>query len=90
MKKIGVVLPESLIDEKGKRIENLKDFQNVHWLQELILENEQLRTKYWKDEQNLFVVTTISGKPSIRVVNGKFLVEHFGSKDDMKKALSKL
>lgn len=33
MKKIGVVLPETLIDEKSKRIENLKDFQNVNWLQ---------------------------------------------------------
>lgn len=49
MKKQGVVLPQTLIDEKGKRIENLKDFQNVQWLQDLILENEQLRNKYWKD-----------------------------------------
>lgn len=80
MKKIGVVLPETLIDQKGKRIENLKDFQNILWLQELILQNPQLRAKYWKDETNLFVVTTISGQPSLRVVNGKFLVEHFGSK----------
>lgn len=37
MKKIGVVLPETLIDEKNKRYENLKDFQNIQWLQELIL-----------------------------------------------------
>ena len=80
MKKIGVVLPETLIDQKGKRIQNLKDFQNTLWLQELILQNPQLRAKYWKDETNLFVVTTISGQPSVRVVNGKFLVEHFGSK----------
>lgn len=49
MKKIGVVLPQTLIDEKGRRIENLRDFQNVQWLQDLILENEQLRNKYWKD-----------------------------------------
>ena len=38
MKKIGVVLPETLIDlQTGKRFENLKDFQNVQWLQEVIL-----------------------------------------------------
>jgi len=50
MKKIGVVLPETLIDENGKRIENLKDFQNIQWLQECILESPQLRAKFWRDE----------------------------------------
>ena len=49
MQKIGVVLPETIIDENGKRYENLKDFQNIQWLQELILENAKLRQKYWKD-----------------------------------------
>lgn len=33
MRKIGVVLPEAMIDEKNKRYENLKDFQNIQWLQ---------------------------------------------------------
>lgn len=90
MKKIGVVLPETLIDENGKRIENLKDFQNVQWLQEIILETPALRAKYWKDESNLFIVTTIGGKGSIKLVNGKFLVEHFTSKEELKAALNKL
>jgi hypothetical protein len=90
MKKIGVVLPETLIDENGKRLENLKDFQNIQWLQENILENVNLRNKYWKDETSLFVVTAISGKGSVRIVKGKFLIEHFGSKEEMKVALNKL
>lgn len=49
MKKIGIVLPETLIDDQGKRHENLKDFQNIQWLQDLILEKHTLRDKYWKD-----------------------------------------
>lgn len=32
MRKVGVVYPETII-YKGKRIENLKDFQNVEWFQ---------------------------------------------------------
>lgn len=90
MKKIGVVLPETFIDQKGKRIENLKDFQNVQWLQENILEDNNLRNKYWQNETNLFVITSISGKGAIRIVNGKFLIEHFRSKEEMKSALNKL
>ena len=90
MKKLGVVLPQTLIDEKGKRIENLKDFQNVQWLQDLILENEQLRNKYWKDQSNIFIVTTLSTQGSIRIINGRFLIEHFSSKQDMKKFLAKM
>ena len=31
MRKIGVVLPETIIDENNKRYENLKDFQNTHY-----------------------------------------------------------
>lgn len=91
MKKIGVVLPETLIDPTtSKRYENLKDFQNVQWLQETILESQPLRKKYWPDESNLFVVTVIGGKGSIRHINGKFLIEHFNSKEELKAALAKI
>ena len=91
MKKIGVVLPETLIDPStGKRYESLKDFQNVHWLQESLLENPALKAKYWPDESNIFVVTVIGGKGSIRLINGKFLIEHFNSKEELKAALTKL
>ena len=91
MKKIGVVLPETLIDPTtSKRYENLKDFQNVQWLQEAILESQPLRKKYWPDESNLFVVTVIGGKGSIRHINGKFLIEHFNSKEELKAALAKI
>jgi|JI61114C2RNA_FD_contig_41_2520470_length_342_multi_1_in_0_out_0_1 hypothetical protein len=36
MKKIGVITPEVIIRE-GKRIENLRDYQNIEWATELIL-----------------------------------------------------
>ena len=91
MRKIGIVLPETIIDEKNKRYENLKDFQNTQWLQQLILESPKLHEKYWKDESNLFIVTYIGpNKGSIRIVNnGQFLVEHFSSKEEMKNYLNK-
>ena len=60
MKKRGLVLPPS-VEVKGKRIDNLKDYQSIHWLGEIMEENDKLRQSLWPDESNLFLVTTMSG-----------------------------
>ena len=86
MRKVGVVYPETII-YKGKRIENLKDFQNVEWFQEILLGCPKLQAKYWKDETNLILFTILSNKGSIEKVENIFIIHHFGSKEEMKKGL---
>ena len=56
MKKRGLVLPDTVLN-KGKRIENLKDYQSIQWLCELVEENSQIKEKIWKNENNIFVCT---------------------------------
>ena len=56
MRKRGLVLPDTVLN-KGKRIENLKDYQSIQWLCELVEENTQIKDKIWKNEHNIFVCT---------------------------------
>lgn len=56
MKKRGLALPNTVLI-KGKRIENLKDYQSIQWLCEIVEENLQIKEKIWKNEQNIFVCT---------------------------------
>lgn len=67
MRKIGVVYPETIIHQ-GKRIENLKDFQNVEWFQDIILSSPKLQAKFWKDETNLLLFTVLSNKGLIEKI----------------------
>lgn len=66
MRKIGVVLPEAAF-RNGKRVDNLKDYQNVRWLTEILFEAGAKKNKLWPDESNLFIVTTIGSKGQIEV-----------------------
>lgn len=76
MKKIGVITPEVVIRD-GKRIENLRDYQNIEWATELILQNSKLREKLWPNETNIFVLTTIGPKPRLTFGNQTLIIEHF-------------
>lgn len=76
MKKIGVITPEVVIRD-GKRIENLRDYQNIEWATELILQNSKLREKLWPNETNIFVLTTIGPKPRLTFSNQTLIIEHF-------------
>lgn len=76
MKKIGVITPEVVIRD-GKRIENLRDYQNIEWATELILQNLKLREKLWPNETNIFVLTTIGPKPRLTFSNQTLIIEHF-------------
>ena len=86
MRKIGVVYPETII-YKGKRVENLKDFQNIEWFQEILLSSPKLQAQYWKDETNLLLFTMLSNKGLIEKQDNTFIIHHFSSKEEMKKAL---
>ena len=46
MKKRGLELPIS-VEIKGKHVENLKDYQTIHWFNEVMEENSQLRERLW-------------------------------------------
>jgi hypothetical protein len=48
LKKIGKVTPE-IIFSNGNKIDNLKDYQNVQWVEEILFEDADLRRKIWKD-----------------------------------------
>ena len=48
MRKRGLVQPDTVLS-KGKRIENLKDYQSVQWLCEIVEENPQIKDKIWKN-----------------------------------------
>lgn len=62
---------------EGKRIENLRDYQNIEWAVDLILENKKLRQKLWPNESNLFIVTTIGPKPRLMFEDKTLIIEHF-------------
>jgi hypothetical protein len=48
LRKIGKVTPE-IIFRNGNKIDNLKDYQNVQWVEEILFEDSDLRRKIWKD-----------------------------------------
>jgi hypothetical protein len=86
MRKRGLVLPDTVLS-KGKRIENMKDYQSIQWLCELTEENGQLKDKVWRNEQNIFVCTWMGQGVDYDPASRLLLLGRFKSKDDLKQGL---
>jgi hypothetical protein len=89
MRKLGIVYPDYFY-LNGKKEDNLKDFQNIEWFQDLILNDAQRRQKFWKDETSIAVCTRVSGEGSIVRDGNCFIISHFKDKEQMKKTLDKI
>lgn len=89
MKKRGLVQPDTVLS-KGKRIENLKDYQTIQWLSEVVEENAAVKQKIWKNESNIFVCTWMGKGLELDPETGMLLVGRFKDKQELKQALTAL
>jgi len=82
-------LPDSVL-LKGKRVENLKDYQTIQWLCEIAEESAPLRDKIWKSESNIILCTTMGQEIDYDAGWGRLVVGRIGSKEEFKQALLRL
>ena len=86
MKKRGLVLPDTVLC-KGKRIENLKDYQSIQWLCQIVEENAQIKDKIWRNEQNIFVCTWMGQNIEFDAKTNLLMLGTVKDKGELKKAL---
>ena len=89
MKKRGLVLPDTVLN-KGKRIENLKDYQSIQWLCELVDETPQIKEKIWKNEHNIFVCTWMGQGVEYNFESSMLLLGRVKDKGELKQPLMAL
>ena len=89
MRKRGLIQPDTVLN-KGKRIENLKDYQSIQWLCEIVEESPQVKEKIWKNEQNIFVCTWMGQGVDFDSEAKLLLIGRLKDKEELKKFLLSL
>ncbi len=87
MRKRGLIQPDTVLN-KGKRIDNLKDYQSIQWFCEIVEENVQVKEKVWKNEENIFICTWMGQGVEYDSETKVLLVGRFASKEELRNALS--
>ena len=87
MKQRGLVQPDTVFS-KGKRIENLKDYQTIQWISEIVEENPTIKNKIWKNEENLFICTWMGQGVEFDSEAKMLLVGRIKTKDELKQTLA--